>query len=171
MAIYLVVLISTISQMGFGGSRVAVSLYALELGANQFTVGVIVALYSLSPMFFSIVIGRVSDRVSPHWPMIIGSVMMMVALLIPVASPSLVMLCVLAFLNGLGHLIFSIPLEAAVGGVGADEAVLLFGGERGRLPVGQEPAVLRPQVSGLAELRIEGRFSPAGERGRGDGTE
>ena len=118
MAIYLVVLISTISQMGFGGSRVAVSLYALELGANQFTVGVIVALYSLSPMFFSIVIGRVSDRVSPHWPMIIGSVMMMVALLIPVASPSLVMLCVLAFLNGLGHLIFSIPLEAAVGGVG-----------------------------------------------------
>ena len=109
MAIYLVVLISTISQMGFGGSRVAVSLYALELGANQFTVGVIVALYSLSPMFFSIVIGRVSDRVSPHWPMIIGSVMMMVALLIPVASPSLVMLCVLAFLNGLGHLIFSMP--------------------------------------------------------------
>lgn len=121
MAIYLVVLISTISQMGFGGSRVAVSLYALELGANQFTVGVLVALYSLSPMFLSIVIGRVSDRVSPHLPMIIGSVMMMVALLIPVAAPGIVMLCVLAFLNGLGHLIFSIPLEAAVGGVGGPQ--------------------------------------------------
>jgi MFS family permease len=121
MAIYLVVLISTISQMGFGGSRVAVSLYALELGANQFTVGVLVALYSLSPMFLSIVIGRVSDRVSPHWPMILGSLLMMVALLIPVAAPSLVMLCVLAFLNGLGHLIFSIPLEAAVGGVGGPQ--------------------------------------------------
>ena len=121
MAIYLVVLISTISQMGFGGSRVAVSLYALELGASQLMVGVIAALYSLSPMFFSIAIGRVSDRVSPHWPMIIGSMMMMVALLIPVAAPSLVMLCVLAFLNGLGHLIFSIPLEAAVGGVGGPQ--------------------------------------------------
>ncbi len=121
MSIYLVVLISTISQIGFGGSRVAVSLYALELGANQFTVGVLVALYSLSPMFLSIVIGRVSDRVSPHLPMILGSVMMMVALLIPVAAPGIAMLCVLAFLNGLGHLIFSIPLEAAVGGVGGPQ--------------------------------------------------
>ena len=118
MTIYWVVLVSVLSQMGFGGSRVAVSLYALELGANQFMVGVIVALYSLSPMFLSIAIGRVSDRVSPHLPMMWGSVMMMVALLLPVASPGLLTLCVLAFLNGLGHLVFSIPLEAAVGGVG-----------------------------------------------------
>ena len=72
-------------------------------------------------MFLSIVIGRVSDRVSPHLPMILGSVMMMVALLIPVAAPGIAMLCVLAFLNGLGHLIFSIPLEAAVGGVGGPQ--------------------------------------------------
>ena len=79
MPIYLVVLISTLSQIGFGGSRVAVSLYALELGANQLTVGVIVALYSLSPMFLSIVIGRYSDRVSPHLPMIWGSALMAVA--------------------------------------------------------------------------------------------
>ncbi len=121
MAIYLVVLISTLSQIGFGGSRVAVSLYALELGANQFTVGVIVALYSLCPMFLSIVIGRISDRVPPYLPMIIGSVMMVVALLLPVAVPGLIALCVLAFLNGLGHLVFSIPLEASVGGVGGPQ--------------------------------------------------
>ena len=121
MTIYLVVLISTLSQIGFGGSRVAVSLFSLELGASQFTVGVIAALYSLSPMFLSIVIGRYSDRVSPHVPMIWGSVMMVVALLLPLTAPSIVMLCALAFLNGLGHLVFSIPLEAAVGGVGGSQ--------------------------------------------------
>lgn len=121
MTIYLVLLISTLSQIGFGGSRVAVSLYALQLGANQFTVGVIVALYSLSPMFLSIVIGRYSDRVSPHVPMIWGSVIMAVALLLPLTVPSIAILCVLAFLNGLGHLVFSIPLEAAVGGVGGSQ--------------------------------------------------
>ncbi|HTE13591.1 MAG TPA: MFS transporter, partial [Burkholderiales bacterium] len=121
MTIYLVVLISTLSQIGFGGSRVAVSLYALELGANQFTVGVIIALYSLCPMFFSILIGRLSDRVSPHLPMIWGSAMMMAALLLPLAVPGIATLCVLAFLNGLGHLVFSIPLEAAVGGVGGSQ--------------------------------------------------
>ncbi len=121
MAIYLVVLLSVLSQIGFGGSRVAVSLYALELGANQLMVGVIVGLYSLCPMFLSIVIGRISDRVSPHLPMIWGSVMMMVALLLPLASPGIAALCVLAFLNGLGHLVFGIPLEASVGGVGGKQ--------------------------------------------------
>jgi predicted MFS family arabinose efflux permease len=121
MAIYLVLLISVLSQIGFGGSRVAVALYALELGANQVMVGVIVALYSLCPMFFSIVIGRISDRVPPHVPMIWGSVMMAVALLLPVAAPGITTLCFLAFLNGLGHLVFGIPLEAGVGGVGGGQ--------------------------------------------------
>lgn len=118
MAIYLVVLLSILSQMGFGGSRVAVSLYALQLGANQVTVGIIAALYSLAPMFFSIALGRLSDRMSPHILMIWGSVIMAVALLLPVMAPSILMLCVLGFLNGLGHLVFSIPQEASVGGVG-----------------------------------------------------
>lgn len=121
MTIYLVVLISVLSQIGFGGSRVAVSLFALELGANQLTIGVIVALYSLCPMFFSILIGRISDRVSPHLPMIWGSVMMVAALLLPLASAGIVALCVLAFVVGLGHLVFSIPLEAAVGGIGGPQ--------------------------------------------------
>ncbi len=121
MTIYLVILISVLSQIGFGGSRVAVTLYALELGANQLTVGVMVALFSLSPMFLSIALGRLSDRVSPHLPMIWGSVMMVAALLLPLAAPGLATLCVLAFLNGLGHLVFSIPLEAAVGGVGGPQ--------------------------------------------------
>ena len=61
MAIYLVVLVSVLSQIGFGGSRVAVSLYALELGANQAMVGVIVALFSICPMFLD----RKSTRRTP----------------------------------------------------------------------------------------------------------
>ena len=72
MTIYVVMLLSILSQMGFGGSRVAVSLYALQLGANQFTVGIIFALYSICPMFLSIVIGRYADRMSPHILMIWG---------------------------------------------------------------------------------------------------
>ena len=117
MIIYLVVLTSILSQIGFGGSRVAVSLYALELGANQLMVGVIVALYSICPMFLSILIGRWCDRVPPHVPIIWGSVMMAVALLMPLAMPSVMILCVLAVLNGLGHMVFGIPVEACVGGV------------------------------------------------------
>jgi predicted MFS family arabinose efflux permease len=121
MTIYLVVLVSILSQIGFGGSRVAVSLYALELGANQMMVGVIVALFSLCPLFFSILIGRWCDRMPPHVPIIWGSALMAVALLLPVALPSVLILCLLGVLNGLGHLVFGIPIEACVGGVGGPQ--------------------------------------------------
>ena len=121
MTIYRVVLISVLSQIGFGGSRVAVSLYALELGANQFTVGVIVALYSVCPMFLSIAIGKFADRVPARLPMILGSVAMVAGLLLPPAWHGIASLCVAAFLLGLGHLVFSLPLEAVVGGIGGPQ--------------------------------------------------
>jgi len=121
MTIYLVVLIAVLSQIGFGGSRVAVSLYALELSANQFTVGVMIALYSLCPMLFSITIGKFADRMPPRLPIMLGSVVMAAALLLPPALHGIATLYVSAFLLGLSHQVFSIPLEAVVGGVGGPE--------------------------------------------------
>lgn len=117
MTIYLVVLMSVLSQVGFSGSRVAVSLHALELSANQFAIGVVIALYSLCPMLLSIVIGKFADRAPPRLPVILGSALMTAALLLPPLFPGLGALCVAAFLLGLAHQVFSIPLEAIVGGI------------------------------------------------------
>ena len=117
MTIYLVVLMSVLSQVGFSGSRVAVSLHALDLSANQFAIGVVIALYSLCPMLLSIVIGKFADRAPPRLPVILGSVLMTAALLLPSLVPGLGALCVAAFLLGLAHQVFSIPLEAIVGGI------------------------------------------------------
>ena len=50
MAIHLVVLMCALNHSGFGGSRVVVSLYALDQGATQFTIGVLMALYALCPL-------------------------------------------------------------------------------------------------------------------------
>lgn len=117
MTIYLVVLMSVLSQAGFSGSRVAVSLHALELSANQFAIGVVIALYSLCPMLLSIAIGRFADRVPPRLPVIIGSAAMTAVLILPPLVPGLAALCVAAFVLGLAHQVFSIPLEAIVGGI------------------------------------------------------
>jgi len=117
MTIYLVVLMSVLSQVGFSGSRVAVSLHALELSANQFAIGVVIALYSLCPMLLSIAIGRFADRVPPRLPVIIGSAAMTAALILPPFVPGLATLCVAAFILGFAHQLFSIPLEAIVGGI------------------------------------------------------
>jgi MFS family permease len=121
MKIYLVVLISALSQIGFSGSRVAVSLHALELSANEFAIGVVIALYSLCPMLLSIVIGRFADRTPPHLPVIIGSAVMSAALIMPPLFPGLVTLSVAAFVLGLAHQVFSIPLEAVVGGIDGEK--------------------------------------------------
>ena len=70
MAIYLIVLMCLLSHCGFGGSRVVITLYALQLGANQFTVGLLMALYALVPMVFAVAIGRLADRVGARLPML-----------------------------------------------------------------------------------------------------
>jgi predicted MFS family arabinose efflux permease len=117
MKIYLVVIIAALSQIGFGGSRVAVALHALQLTANPFAIGVVIALYSLCPMLLSIVIGRFADRTPPRLPVILGSAAMTAALILPSLFDGLGALCVAAFVLGLAHQVFSIPLEAVVGGI------------------------------------------------------
>ena len=118
MTIYLVVLMAFLSQAGFGGSRVAVSLHALQLTANQFAIGVVIALYSLCPMLFAILIGRIADRLPARRLVIAGSLIMTVALVAPFAVPGLPMLCAAAFVLGLAHQVFSLPIEALVGSIG-----------------------------------------------------
>jgi predicted MFS family arabinose efflux permease len=119
--IYYVVLISFLSQAGFGGSRVAVSLHALNLTSNQFAIGLVIALYALCPMFLAIAIGRFADRASPRTMVVIGSALMTAALLLPSLVPGVGVLCVAAFILGFAHQVFSLPLEAIVGGIGGPE--------------------------------------------------
>ena len=121
MTIYLVVLISFLSQIGFGGSRVAVSLHALQLTSNQFAIGLVIALYSLCPMFLAIAIGRFADRAPPRRLVVLGSVIMTAALLLPYFIPGIGVLCTAAFILGFAHQVFSLPLEALVGGIGGAE--------------------------------------------------
>ena len=121
MTIYLVILMSVLSQVGFGGSRVAVSLYALTLGASQVTVGMWIGLYALCPMLLSIVIGKFSDRTAPRLPVLVGSAAMVAAVLLPPLVGGLGSLAIAAFLLGCAHQIFTIPIEALVGGLGGPE--------------------------------------------------
>ena len=122
---YLIVLIAVLSHIGVAGSRVAVSLYALELGANQFTIGVLIALYALCPVLLSIVIGKLTDRVAPRLPAIIGTAGVGLALLLPPSFPGLAALYVSCFVLGFCNQLINIPLEAIVGGIGG-------GGKRAR---------------------------------------
>ena len=121
MTLYLIILTGITSQIGYNGSRVAVSLYALSLGANQFTVGLLIALYAAFPIFLAIYVGKFVDRVGTLMPAVIGIVGMGVALILPPLFPGITVLAVSCILLGLAHLFFMIPIEACIGGIGGPD--------------------------------------------------
>jgi predicted MFS family arabinose efflux permease len=118
MAIYLIVLMCTLNHAGFGGSRVAVSLYALELGTNQFAIGVLMALYGLCPMLLAVSIGKLADRIGPRLPMLLGTAGISIALLLPPLFPGLITLYFSALLLGTSFHFFFVTVTGIAGGIG-----------------------------------------------------
>jgi MFS family permease len=121
MAIYLIVLMCTLNHTGFAGSRVAVSLYALHLGANQLAIGVLMALYALCPMLLAVYIGKLADRIGPRLPMLMGTAGVAVAVLLPPLFPGLATLYIAALLIGTSFHFFFITVISIAGGIGGEE--------------------------------------------------
>ena len=119
--IYLIALMCGLNHSGFGGSRVAVSLYALQLGVNQFTLGILMALYALAPMLFAVAIGRFADRVGPRLPMLIGTVGVGVALLLPLILPGIGTLYLVTLLLGSTFPFFFVTVHGMTGDIGEPE--------------------------------------------------
>ena len=100
------------------GSRVIVALDALSMGASAFTVGMLVSLYALLPMFLSVVAGRLVDRVGARRPMLVGSVLIGIAATLPVALPGLPSLFAGATLLGVGFMAFQLAAQNTTGEIG-----------------------------------------------------
>jgi MFS family permease len=111
----------TLNHAAFAGSRVAVSLYALTLGANQMTIGVLMSLYALSPMLLAIYIGKLTDRVGPRLPMLMGTMGLAMALLLPALFPGLSTIYIFALLIGTSFYFFFVTVTGIAGGIGGSE--------------------------------------------------
>ena len=121
MTVYAIIILGTLSQISWQGSRIAVSLHALELGASQFAIGVLVAFYAVFPMLLAIPVGKLVDRIGLWPPLILGVTGMAVALVLPPLFPGITVLYVSCITLGLSHLLFAIPIDASIGGIGGPE--------------------------------------------------
>lgn len=119
MTLYLVVLLSVLTSISQRGSKVAISLYALELGAGALAVGVLAALFAVFPLLLAVHAGRISDRVGVRLPMAAGAGTMAAALALPAIAPGLPALFVCPALLGLGHIFFHVSVHNLVGSLGA----------------------------------------------------
>ena len=121
MAIYLIVLTCVLTHAGFGGAKVALPLYALSLGVDAFSVGVIMALWALCPMLIALYVGRLVDRVGPRVPMLGGAIGVAIALLVPYFFPGVASLYVLSLAVGTAFQFFFVPTQGITGALGGPE--------------------------------------------------
>ncbi len=119
------ILLTVLSHAGFVGSRITVSLAAINQGASPLAIGAVMALYALFPMLFAVHAGRLVDRVGAFWPIAIGGGIVAAGLLLPFASLALPMLFVAAAIVGTAFMVQHIALNHAIGSFGAptDRAV------------------------------------------------
>src|SRR5438034_972747 len=121
MTVYLVVLLSVLNSIGQRGSKVAVSLYALELGGGSFTVGLLAAMSAAFPLLLAVHAGRISDRVGVRYPILLGTATMACGLALPALAGGLPALFLCPALIGLGHIFFHVSIHNLVGSLGAAE--------------------------------------------------
>jgi MFS family permease len=115
------ILLGIVNHVVLGGSRVAVSLKALSLGASTFTVGLLMALYALLPMLLAVTAGRWADVFGARRPMTIGTVAIAIAALIPWLADGLAPLFFNAALLGVGFMMCHVAAQHATGALGGAE--------------------------------------------------
>jgi len=103
------------------GSRIAVSLDALDHGAGAATVGVLLALYAVLPAVFAIPMGRLADRIGVRRPMLAGSCGIALGGVLPALFPGLSSLFVTAVLIGVSFMTFQVATQYATGEMGGPD--------------------------------------------------
>jgi predicted MFS family arabinose efflux permease len=108
-------------HLAYAGARVTLSLFALNLGASPFTVGILLSLLAFLPMMFSIAVGRLIDRIGVRKPMLVGAAVLFAGILVAVLSPTLPALFVTSCLAGSGFIVYHIAVNYLAAVVGRPE--------------------------------------------------
>jgi MFS family permease len=115
MPIQLVLLIVLMNMTAFRGSKVVVTLFAIELGVPQLYIGALIATYSVFPMFLGLFAGKLTDRLGVRVPMIAGTLGVVTALLVPYLFPGVPALFLSATLIGATWVFYNVCAQNLVG--------------------------------------------------------
>jgi MFS family permease len=96
-------------------ARVALSLYALDLGASARAVGLLVGSLYVFPLLISWPVGRYADRMGSRWLLLFGAVCGGGAMTIPYFVRELAALYVAATLLGISFTLYNVLLPNVVG--------------------------------------------------------
>jgi MFS family permease len=120
MSIYIALAIVLCNMVPFRASKVLITLFAIELGAEQLYIGVLVALYSLFPMLLALYAGRLADRLGMRLPIVAGSLGIGMGLLLPSLASTMTALYASATLIGAGQVFYNVSIQNLIGRIGVD---------------------------------------------------
>lgn len=121
MGVYVIVALTVLNHIAYKGSKMLVSLYAIDLGATPLTIGILYSLYSFFSLFLALYAGRVSDRLGPRAPMFAGSLALGVGLVLPYLWGGLAVLFVSASLIGTLYIFYTVSAQHLIGAFGGGQ--------------------------------------------------
>ncbi|WP_102344770.1 MFS transporter [Bacillus sp. Marseille-P3661] len=113
---YLIFTSTSLFLFSIAGSRPLIPLFSSQLGANNVQIGLIVSLFSLLPLFLSIKLGKVVDRVGSKVPLAIGITLGGFSLGVPWFFHGLGGIYVSQILSGFSQVLYVISMQAYIGG-------------------------------------------------------
>jgi len=99
-------------------SRPLISLFARQLGAETATIGLIISLFGLIPLFIAIPTGLAVDRLGPRVVGLVGSIGLALAHALIALEPSLTSMVVSQLLTGFFHLLLLLAAQTLATNVG-----------------------------------------------------
>jgi MFS family permease len=107
---------------GFKGARMLNTLFALELGAQPFEIGLLLATYGLLPLVLGVYAGRLADRYGLRMPLAGGITVTGVGIALPYLWPTLGTVFVSAAVSGAGFVFVQIGMQTLIGSLAEGRA-------------------------------------------------
>ena len=111
MSIYLITLLNVLNSVALRGSRVLMSLFAIQLGSGAFEIGMLIAVSLVFQLTLGIYAGKVSDRHGYRLPILFGSLGSSLAMFVPYFYPDLAGLYASRALTGFSFIFFAVAMQ------------------------------------------------------------
>ena len=102
-------------------TRPIITLYANDLGATTFEIGILTAMYAFVPLIIAIQAGKITDRIGNRLPVIFGLVGLMLGMLIPYLFPAMWALYVSQLIVGAASIFIAVSLQNVMGNASTDD--------------------------------------------------
>ncbi|MEW9670477.1 MFS transporter [Ammoniphilus sp. 3BR4] len=102
-------------QLVLNLTRPIITLFASELGASTFEIGVLTATYAFFPLLIAIYAGKIADKVGDRLPVLFGMIGVAIGMCLPFLFPAMWALYVSQVIAGISHVFVVLSLQNVLG--------------------------------------------------------